>query len=60
MPNTIETLQYGWGVSVEHDDTYLTSRVIDNGFVAKTFTGETAWSDAERLAYDITVSRQYA
>lgn len=55
-----ETLQFGWGVSVEHDDAKLISRVFDNGKKVKLYTGESAWMDAERFAYDLTVSRTYS
>ena len=53
-----ETLEYGWGVVVKHYDN-MNSAVIDNGKTKK-FRGEYAWSNAERYAYDLTVSRQYA
>lgn len=55
-----ETLQYGWGVSVEHDDANLISRVFDNREKVKAYKGETAWMDAERYAYDLVTSRTYA
>lgn len=55
-----ETLQFGWGVSVEHDDANLISRVFDNGEKVKAYKGETAWMDAERYAYDLVTSRTYA
>ena len=51
-----EVMDFGWGIRVEHDDAALVSKVIDNGKL-KTFKGETAWSDAERYAYDLRVKR---
>ena len=55
-----ETLQFGWDICVVHDDANLTSYVIDDGKTVKVFRGETAWSDAERLADDIVTERSYA
>lgn len=47
-----EVVSFGHGVIAVHFDSD-TSRVFDNGSVAATFQGETAWSDAERFAYDL-------
>jgi hypothetical protein len=53
-----ERIDFGFGVTVEHIDND-TSYVYDKGN-ALLFQGESAWSNAERFAYDLTVSRQYA
>ena len=55
----IETLQYGWGISVMHLDS-MNSIVINEGLSVKPFRGETAWSDAERFAFDLVTSRKYS
>ena len=48
-----QTVSFGHGVIVVHFDLAMTSRVFDNGSIAAAFRGETAWSDAERFAYDL-------
>lgn len=55
-----EIRDFGLGVSVEHDDANLMSRVLDNGKKVKVYKGETAWMDAERFAYDLVTKRVFA
>lgn len=50
---TMETTTYRYGLTVESDS--MSGVVKQHGKVIKRFRGETAWSNAERYAYDIQV-----
>ena len=49
----METTTYRYGLTVESDS--MSGVVKQHGKVIKRFRGETAWSNAERYAYDIQV-----
>lgn len=53
-----EITNHGFGIVSE--TTEMSGIVKRDGKVVKRFRGETAWSDAERLAYDLAHERQYS
>ena len=56
---TGERVAFGWDVFAVHVDAFR-SYVEDAGRVVRSFRGESAWSDAERLAGDIVTERRFA
>ena len=53
----MELTEWGYGITTETDS--MNGIVKDNGAIVYLAQGESAWSEAERYAYDLVIAKQY-